>query len=1157
MKIANSAARPWWQQVTALVSVGVGGTVTGFAFVPKAPPNAATPASLPLRLLAYQQRAGSPRSNDALLRAAIVNVARYYLRLAEHKSPAEMEALIWQRDSLDGVDHGESCAAFASLTLELGAQAVGQQSWVTGGSTYPWPLHSWADVRVDPNPASPSIVSVLQDAEAHHRWHPLGDGYRPLPGDWVLFSGHVEVVTGYSGGLLHTIGGDSLPNLSVNAHSFPEPLAAQGVTGFVNNGGLGPSTGAQATALSSAGHTSGLSSGTAAAPASGQGAGTGGNPRTGRPASADHGPAGAAHRAAKPADGAQVPGVPGQPPAGAGAAARPGQSADGAQVPGVPGQSPAGTAVAGGTGGSAGAEHRAGSSGSTPRVLAPSGRAGQRGGPPGVAARPSQDAGRAEIPGVPESGSSGSAGAPAHRNTGHPGLSSPRHTPAAQQAQPRTASARGSRPPGPAEALVPGIPPGGTPPRGAPARHATTPAGAEHHTRARAESSARIPGLPGAPPDDRSAAASRPAAPHRRHQPTGPAQFHHDLALAAMPASGTSFQQAFISKIAPAAMAAQRRYGVPASVTIAQAIDESGWGRSTLATHDHNLFGIKGSGPAGSTSLPTQEYENGQMVSQISPFRVYHSITESVDDHGRLLATSGYYQRAMANRGNPNAFAQALTGVYATDPQYGDKLIALMRQYNLYRYDNPVEPVSASHAATAAGVSIPGLPVAWSEAHNAAATPRRARASDLAPAPHSVPGDSSAAGSAADTVRQVPAQRRPAPPSPEPTPSGQPTHAESPAGVLIGEPTPFVRTARTPRRQPSPAATGAGRAGQPSAASPSGRQPRPGASPAPAIGPAVRGPSMRPMNPSSLGNHAGGVHPEHRSAAPGGTAAPADPDDLAPEGETEAVGATPLANREVAAPQPGTTPDAATSGRRAEHADTAGPGQAMTGTGQGRKTASRTATQPAGKRTAASSAGRAGAARPGRLRTVPYQQQIPQPVRHAFTSKARMPLLRSELLYRDVAEQSNIRWELLAACDWMQCQSRTRFSPVNGEKLGTVNPDGTVYRTKSEALAQCADDLAELALLVYNIDVTGARVLSIRELASAFAAFRWGGLLKQHRTSPLEFPYSIAGLTTEHIKMRWPAIDDPNAPDKPGSRFAMPFGAVPTVLLLNYPATTW
>ena len=120
-------------------------------------------------------------SGDKALRAAIVKAATYYLRLAQRQTPAEIEALIWQSDSTDGVDHGESCAAFASLTLEAGARAAGQQSWVTGGSSYPWPLQDWADVRVDPNPDSLNVVSILQDAETHHRWHPLGDGYTRSP----------------------------------------------------------------------------------------------------------------------------------------------------------------------------------------------------------------------------------------------------------------------------------------------------------------------------------------------------------------------------------------------------------------------------------------------------------------------------------------------------------------------------------------------------------------------------------------------------------------------------------------------------------------------------------------------------------------------------------------------------------------------------------------------------------------------------------------------------------------------------------------------------------------------------------------------------------------------------------------------------------------
>ena len=198
----QSASAPWWQQVTALVSVSAGGVITGMSFVPKTAADITSPSSTQIRLLALEQSTRSAPAGDGMLRSAIVNVASYYLRLAAGKTPAEIEALIWQRDSLDGVDHGASCAAFASLTLELGAQVVGQHSWVTGGSTYPWPLHTWADVRVEPNPASPGITSIRQDAEAHQRWHPLGDGYQPRPGDWVLFDGHVEVVTKEAGGVL-------------------------------------------------------------------------------------------------------------------------------------------------------------------------------------------------------------------------------------------------------------------------------------------------------------------------------------------------------------------------------------------------------------------------------------------------------------------------------------------------------------------------------------------------------------------------------------------------------------------------------------------------------------------------------------------------------------------------------------------------------------------------------------------------------------------------------------------------------------------------------------------------------------------------------------------------------------------------------------------
>src|SRR5690349_24757326 len=212
--------------------------MTGFTVAHGTVADMTSPTTVPPLLLALDQPATPDASGDGALRSAIVGVARHYLRLARTRTPAEMESLIWQASSVDGADHGQSCAAFASLTLALGAKAAGQESWVTGGGSYPWPLHRWADVRVQPNPASPDVVSMLADAQAHHRWHPLGDGYRPKPGDWVLFDGHVEVVTRLAGSALYTVGADSLPGLTVNAHRFPAPFGAVGVLGFVNNGDL-------------------------------------------------------------------------------------------------------------------------------------------------------------------------------------------------------------------------------------------------------------------------------------------------------------------------------------------------------------------------------------------------------------------------------------------------------------------------------------------------------------------------------------------------------------------------------------------------------------------------------------------------------------------------------------------------------------------------------------------------------------------------------------------------------------------------------------------------------------------------------------------------------------------------------------------------------
>ena len=95
----STARKPWWQQATALVTVSAGGVITGFNFAPAAAAGTA-PSSVPLHLLALQEAArpdaaGKAPASDAQLRAAIVNVAGYYLKLAKSKTPAQVEALIW------------------------------------------------------------------------------------------------------------------------------------------------------------------------------------------------------------------------------------------------------------------------------------------------------------------------------------------------------------------------------------------------------------------------------------------------------------------------------------------------------------------------------------------------------------------------------------------------------------------------------------------------------------------------------------------------------------------------------------------------------------------------------------------------------------------------------------------------------------------------------------------------------------------------------------------------------------------------------------------------------------------------------------------------------------------------------------------------------
>jgi len=158
------------------------------------------------------------------------------------------------------------------------------------------------------------------------------------------------------------------------------------------------------------------------------------------------------------------------------------------------------------------------------------------------------------------------------------------------------------------------------------------------------------------------------------------------------PVLGGTPQEQFIGSIAEAAVQSADETGVPASVTIAQAILESYWGSSRLARDANNYFGIKAqtrAGSAGSISFDVWEVIGGRNVMQSQAFRAYNTIADSFVDHGLFFVQNSRYATAMAVKDDPRQFAREVNRAgYATDPSYASKLIGLMDRYDLYRYDN-------------------------------------------------------------------------------------------------------------------------------------------------------------------------------------------------------------------------------------------------------------------------------------------------------------------------------------------------------------------------------------------------------------------------------------------------------------------------------------
>ena len=167
----------------------------------------------------------------------------------------------------------------------------------------------------------------------------------------------------------------------------------------------------------------------------------------------------------------------------------------------------------------------------------------------------------------------------------------------------------------------------------------------------------------------------------------------------------TEAESTFLKTTVPAALASQQATGVPASITLAQAILESGWGRSGLARGFNNYFGIKAADHAAPDSyieMPTHEIYDGQNLSETAKFARYATPADGFKAHACLLAQAPRYAQAMAVREQPAAFAIALHACgYSTNPNYPALLMQLVNQFDLAQYDS--QPTGNSGQQTVEG----------------------------------------------------------------------------------------------------------------------------------------------------------------------------------------------------------------------------------------------------------------------------------------------------------------------------------------------------------------------------------------------------------------------------------------------------------------------
>lgn len=148
----------------------------------------------------------------------------------------------------------------------------------------------------------------------------------------------------------------------------------------------------------------------------------------------------------------------------------------------------------------------------------------------------------------------------------------------------------------------------------------------------------------------------------------------------------------FIADILPQAQAAADTLGISAHLLVAQSALETGWGKHTMKYADgrssNNLFGIK-TGPdwqGPSLQKASLEFRDGILQSQVSSFRAYDTPAQSFADYVKFIHGNPRYQQALAQAGDDQAFIREIHNAgYATDPQYADKVLNILKGETLQR----------------------------------------------------------------------------------------------------------------------------------------------------------------------------------------------------------------------------------------------------------------------------------------------------------------------------------------------------------------------------------------------------------------------------------------------------------------------------------------